>query len=587
MATELDKLVVKIEADLKGLKRDMAQANKAVGKSSSNMKKSLGGLDGVVNKVKKNFGKLAGVIALGFGGKKVADVSAQFEDLQLTLNTVFKTAESGQAAMDFIIKFAQRTPFDIQTLTKAFIQLGGAGIKPTEKMLTTLGDAASATVNRMQTFEALTRIVTRAVGGGLGLEELEQLVSAGLPVYKILNDELGVTRQEISELGQSAEGAEKIMSALLTGLDKEFGGGMQRASTNLSVAFSNLGIAGTELTKVLGDEFNDSLTDLVNTLSRLFTALQPVTTALGGLFNILIFILDKALLGITIALEKINSLFAFIEKMAIKLLNAFTPLNIEFEESNDSLKEMEEKLGKNIEAMDKSTTANKKAQEQLEKNIEATKEFNDQQLESMRLLEEMSLEPLKQELEKSEEQTQALVDIFDEAGQSISDAFGKAVASGQSFRQSMLDIFQSVVSQVISLIIQLTIIEPMLKRIREAIGGASGQSLGSQILAGAGAIFGSFGGERAMGGNVNPNMPYMVGERGAEMFVPKSAGTIVPNNQMGGGITIEQNLNFATGVSQTVRAEVMNMLPAIRENTLSAVRDARLRGGTFAKDFGA
>jgi len=79
----------------------------------------------------------------------------------------------------------------------------------------------------------------------------------------------------------------------------------------------------------------------------------------------------------------------------------------------------------------------------------------------------------------------------------------------------------------------------------------------------------------------------MVGERGAEMFVPKTAGTIVPNNQMGGGVTIEQNLNFATGVSQTVRAEVMNLLPAIRENTLSAVREARLRGGTFAKDFGA
>ena len=55
---------------------------------------------------------------------------------------------------------------------------------------------------------------------------------------------------------------------------------------------------------------------------------------------------------------------------------------------------------------------------------------------------------------------------------------------------------------------------------------------------------------------------------------------------MGGGITIEQNLNFATGVSQTVRAEVMNLLPAIQQSTVSAVQDARLRGGRFAKDFG-
>ena len=83
----------------------------------------------------------------------------------------------------------------------------------------------------------------------------------------------------------------------------------------------------------------------------------------------------------------------------------------------------------------------------------------------------------------------------------------------------------------------------------------------------------------------------MVGERGAEMFVSNTGGQIIPNDRLGGGggggIIIEQNLNFATGVSQTVRAEIMNMLPAIRQNTLSAVQDARLRGGTFAKDFGA
>ncbi|HAF89413.1 MAG TPA: hypothetical protein DCG23_06520, partial [Deltaproteobacteria bacterium] len=119
----------------------------------------------------------------------IVNVTSQFEDLQLTLNTVFKGAKQGESAFAFINEFAQKTPFDIETLTKSFIQLGGAGVKPTEKLLTTLGDAASATVNRLQTFEALTRIVTRAVGGGLGLEELEQLVSAGIPVYKILNDE--------------------------------------------------------------------------------------------------------------------------------------------------------------------------------------------------------------------------------------------------------------------------------------------------------------------------------------------------------------------------------------------------------------
>ena len=42
---------------------------------------------------------------------------------------------------------------------------------------------------------------------------------------------------------------------------------------------------------------------------------------------------------------------------------------------------------------------------------------------------------------------------------------------------------------------------------------------------------------------------------------------------MNGGkpIVINQNLNFSTGVSQTVRAEVMNMLPQIQSSTLEAM----------------
>jgi len=96
-------------------------------------------------------------------------------------------------------------------------------------------------------------------------------------------------------------------------------------------------------------------------------------------------------------------------------------------------------------------------------------------------------------------------------------------------------------------------------------------------------------GARARGGPVQANMPYMVGEMGPEMFVPSAAGNIIANNKLSGGqpIVVEQNLNFATGISQTVKAEVLNLLPAIQESTMSAVRDARLRGGRFAKDFGA
>lgn len=55
---------------------------------------------------------------------------------------------------------------------------------------------------------------------------------------------------------------------------------------------------------------------------------------------------------------------------------------------------------------------------------------------------------------------------------------------------------------------------------------------------------------RASGGPVYSDMPYMVGERGPEMFVPRSSGRIIPNNQIGGDtITIINNDERAAAIT--------------------------------------
>jgi lambda family phage tail tape measure protein len=58
----------------------------------------------------------------------------------------------------------------------------------------------------------------------------------------------------------------------------------------------------------------------------------------------------------------------------------------------------------------------------------------------------------------------------------------------------------------------------------------------------------------AAGGDPPANVPSMVGERGPELFVPKSAGTIVPSNQItigdnGGGSTINYNGPYIASLS--------------------------------------
>lgn len=128
---------------------------------------------------------------------------------------------------------------------------------------------------------------------------------------------------------------------------------------------------------------------------------------------------------------------------------------------------------------------------------------------------------------------------------------------------SVADAFRSMANSIISDLARMAI--------RQMITAPIAQSLG-------------LSGARASGGTVTGGNAYMVGERGAEVFVPNKTGTIVPNDQIGGGgTTVNQTINISTGVAQTVRTEVQSMMPRIMEATKAAVADAKRRGGTYGK----
>ena len=123
--------------------------------------------------------------------------------------------------------------------------------------------------------------------------------------------------------------------------------------------------------------------------------------------------------------------------------------------------------------------------------------------------------------------------------------------------ESLKDLFKNIVNMIVSELIRINIARPLV-----------------------GAISGMF---KAGGGPVSAGKPYIVGERGPELFVPGSSGGIVPNNKLGGSVVINQSINFATGVVPTVRAEVIKMLPQISEVTKAAVAESSMRGGAYRR----
>jgi hypothetical protein len=118
--------------------------------------------------------------------------------------------------------------------------------------------------------------------------------------------------------------------------------------------------------------------------------------------------------------------------------------------------------------------------------------------------------------------------------------------------ESLFNIVRSVVSAIQSLI-SLVANNPVVSGISGAISSA-------------------FGGFRAAGGSVSAGKSYVVGERGAEMFVPSSNGTIVPNGGMGSTFNITVNGAIdAEGTARTI-VDVLNRSNA--RGTLGANRFA-------------
>ena len=149
-----------------------------------------------------------------------------------------------------------------------------------------------------------------------------------------------------------------------------------------------------------------------------------------------------------------------------------------------------------------------------------------------------------------------------QAGGMIAQGFEDAILSGQKLGEVVRSLGQDLVRLVFS------------------------QLITQPLAAGIGGAIKSAFGFRAMGGPVNSGSPYVVGEEGPELFVPRSSGSIVPNGAMGssGGSTggVNVTYNIAAGVS---RAELVPILEQERRRLKAEIPDMVRRGGSYRSAF--
>lgn len=129
------------------------------------------------------------------------------------------------------------------------------------------------------------------------------------------------------------------------------------------------------------------------------------------------------------------------------------------------------------------------------------------------------------------------------AEQSVTDAFhGMEDALVNFVKTGKLDfssLVDSILTDMIKILLRATIEAPILAVLNALTGGLLGGAAGAgtggyAAFLGGSASIGAITPARAAGGPVSGGSPYMVGERGPELFVPGNSGHIIPNGGSSG-----------------------------------------------------
>jgi len=156
---------------------------------------------------------------------------------------------------------------------------------------------------------------------------------------------------------------------------------------------------------------------------------------------------------------------------------------------------------------------------------------------------EQQEELIKKNKEAAEKLKEAMTAVGEEIESSIKNNLRDAITGAQSFGQAMTNVLNRIRDKIID-----AQIDKLIGGFGEAFGtGASG---GERKGIG-GFLGGLLGGLFANGGQPPVNKISVVGERGPELFVPKTAGTIIPNNAIGGGNTTNNMITVNVDASGT------------------------------------
>ena len=279
------KLNVDIVAQLKDFNKAMSELktevdgiSKSVTKSNDESIASTKKMSGAFSDVGKTLASVFAVDQLISFGKQILATTVEFQKMEAVLTTALGSNSAAKAAMDQIVNFASKTPFQVNELTDSFVKLANRGFVPTMEQMRQMGDVASSVG---KSFDQLTEAILDAQTG-----EFERLKEFGIKAsaqgdvvqftFKGITTEVAKSDKAIQEYLLSLGNLEGVAGSM-EAISKTTGGAISNLEDNITQLFKNIGDSSSGFINWFVKDLNNVISSLRN-MGEIIELMNPFKT---------------------------------------------------------------------------------------------------------------------------------------------------------------------------------------------------------------------------------------------------------------------------------------------------------------------
>ena len=516
-----DQLTKQLSKNTDKLKNRLDKSSRAFKENGTSAKVAAGG----VRTLTSSLGPLLKALALAATFRFIFVKTADLQTQRTALVQLTGSVDKANKIISQLQAFGNVTPFTSSELIEQAKRLKAFGFETedlvdTVKRLSDVAGATGADLSGIST--AFGQILAK---GKLQREEELQLLERGVDITSELKRITGLQGEEFEQAMRKGKiGADLVNQALinLTSEGGVFFGGATKQSQTLNGQVSTLQDNIETLARIVGETLEPALMGVLKTANRALGAINRLLSSefqrqISGLrFNLMF----KPSIKITDDLKKISG-----------FVNQIQPLGLDVEGIDLRISQLEG-TRKNIIDLTNKMSKRISNKEIIQSNLtlkDITEAINNLQKRKNLLLgvTKTKTDQITESLTNNKDEADKLKDTFTQIGNNIATGVSDALVGAIMQTKSLGDAARSILQGIASDLLRLGI-----------------NTFLSSTFGGIFSNLPTFGGKKAAGGPVSSNRSFLVGEKGPEMFVPSSAGRIIPNNQLGG-----RNNNVVVNVS--------------------------------------